>query len=440
MVLQLAGGETLVDSDTLNNLLDPLMHLLRNAVDHGIEAEEDRIVIGKDVRGTICVEFLRQGNNILVRCRDDGRGLDLQAIRRKAVEQGLLLEDQEISEEELKQFIMRSGFSTRSQTTQVSGRGIGMDAVNAAIIAMSGSIRVDSETGKGCLIEIRIPQTLISLHTLLIRVGPQVVAIANRGIAQIIHHENGRLDGSDENPILRTGNRNFPAHSVNTLLNIVPERRAQKRLPPTAILFHAEQIEGGMLAVLVDKIISTADLVVKGLGQYVPKIPGILGVAILGDGSVTPVLDIPELLRARADAGFISGHSARTDFLHAQLPTALVVDDSLSARRSLEQFMRDAGFTVRMARDGLEALDMIKTHKPDILLSDLEMPRMNGLELISHVRADQAIADIPIIMITSRAAAKHRQEAMNSGVDVYLTKPFSEDELLEYIHKLHRAS
>jgi chemotaxis protein histidine kinase CheA/ActR/RegA family two-component response regulator len=437
--LKLAGGETLVDSDTLNSLMDPLMHLLRNAVDHGIETEDERMAAGKDTRGHIHLEFSRQGNYIQVRCQDDGRGLDLPAIRDKAVNLGLLRPDQEITDEDLKQFIMHSGFSTRSETTQVSGRGIGMDAVNAFITSLSGTIRLDSENGRGCLVEIRIPLNLISLHTLLIRVGSQIVAIANRGIAQIIHPENGRLDGSDENRVFHTGDRDYPAQSIDTLLNVVPERRSQKRHAPVAILIHAEQMDSGMLALMVDKIIGTANLVVKGLGQYVPKLPGIIGVGILGDGSVTPVLDIPELLRARAAGGKYSQFT-RTDYNQPRLPTALVVDDSLSARRSLEQFMRDAGYNVRTARDGLEAFDMIKTHKPDILLSDLEMPRMNGVELITHVRADQALADVPIIMITSRAAVKHRQEAIDAGVDVYLTKPFSEDELLEHIHKLRRAS
>lgn len=436
----LAGGETLVDSDTLTSLLDPLMHLLRNAVDHGIETEEERTAAGKDAHGNIHLEFSRQGNNFLVRCRDDGRGLDLASIRDKAVEQGLLQAHQDIAEEELRQFIMLPGFSTRNQSTQVSGRGIGMDAVNAAISAMSGSMKLDSQDGRGCQFEIRIPQNLISMHTLLVRVGPQIVAIANRGIARIIHHENGNLVDEGSNPIFYTGNRGYPAQSIDTLLNIVKERRTVKRQPPTAILFHDEQAEGGMLALMIDKIISTADLVVKGLGQYVPKLPGVLGAAILDDGSVTTVLDIPELLRAREIMGGKFSQFARTDYHHARMPTALVVDDSLSARRSLEQFMQDAGYTVRTARDGLEAFDMIKAHRPDILLSDLEMPRMNGVELISHVRADQALADIPIIIITSRAAAKHRQEAMDAGVDVYLTKPFAEDELLEHIHKLRKAS
>jgi chemotaxis protein histidine kinase CheA/ActR/RegA family two-component response regulator len=437
--LKLDGGETLVDSDTLNSLMDPLMHLLRNAVDHGIETENERVAAGKDPHGRIHLEFSRQGNYIEVRCQDDGRGLDLPAIRDKAVNLGLLRPDQEITDEDLKQFIMHSGFSTRNETTQVSGRGIGMDAVNASITSMSGIIRLDSESGHGCLVEIRIPLNLISLHTLLIRVGSQIVAIANRGIAQIIHPENGRLDGSDENRIFHTDDRDYPAQSIDTLLNIVPERRSQKRHAPIAILVHAEQVDAGMLALMVDKIIGTANLVVKGLGQYVPKLPGIIGVGILGDGSVTPVLDVPELLRARAAGGKYSQFT-RTDYNQPRLPTALVVDDSLSARRSLEQFMQDAGYMVRTARDGLEAFDMIKTHKPDILLSDLEMPRMNGVELIAHVRADQALADVPIIMITSRAAVKHRQEAIDAGVDVYLTKPFSEDELLEHIHKLRRAS
>jgi CheY-like chemotaxis protein len=178
-------------------------------------------------------------------------------------------------------------------------------------------------------------------------------------------------------------------------------------------------------------------LVVKGFGRYLTKIRGVIGATILGDGSVTPVLDLPELLRAPVETGLRTQSSQTTSsVVRAGLPKALVVDDSLSARRSLAQFMQDSGFEVRTARDGLEAIEVIEAGKPDILLVDMEMPRMNGIELTSYVRGAPALGDLPIIMITSRSTTKHREQATSAGVNAYLTKPFAEDELLEHVHRL----
>ena len=435
--LHLMGGETLMDSDTLNNLLDPLMHLLRNSVDHGIETSDERVLLNKPAEGNIYLEFAREGNNVLVRCKDDGRGLDFEAIRKKAVEEGLLTEGQETTEEFLKQFILRPNFSTRDTATQVSGRGIGMDAVYTRVIEMSGSFALDSEAGQGCTIEIRLPQTLISSHALLIRIGPQIFAVANRGITQILHHEAGELREFGSELLFHADNDSYPVVFIENLLSLEPDRRASERQSRSVLLVQSEK---GKHAILVEGIVGSQELVVKGLGHYIAKLPGILGVTILGNGSVTPVLDLPDLLRMFDPDQQITANYPRKTTKRAQLPVALVVDDSLSARRSLAQYMQDIGYDVRMARDGMEAFEIIKARKPDILLSDLEMPRMNGMELISHVRADKSISDLPFIMITSRAAAKHRDEAMSAGVDVYLTKPYSEDELLEHIKKLHMDS
>ncbi len=433
--LRLEGGSTLLDSETLNALLDPLMHILRNAVDHGIENKEERGALGKSETGYITLSFARDGNNILVHCRDDGRGLDLNAIKRKAITQGLLSEDQPVSETELKQFILRPNFSTKQETTQVSGRGIGMDAVQASISALSGILTIDSETDQGTTMRIRLPQNTLSLFALLVRVGPRRLVIANRDIVRIVHHENGKLRKSDDEWTFQMDGESYPALPIEKLLNIFIDRRAEERHSRTAILYGTE---AGSTAVMIEKILSSGDLVVKGLGDYVPNIPGILGVTLLGDGTVAPVLDIAELLRHPYSPPSSTERYTRGNYAPVKLPTALVVDDSLSARRSLAQFMQDAGYEVRQARDGLEAMDIIMTHKPDLLLSDLEMPRMNGMELTGHIRANPGTADIPIIMITSRAAAKHREEALASGVNVYLTKPYAEDELLEEIHKLVR--
>jgi chemotaxis protein histidine kinase CheA/ActR/RegA family two-component response regulator len=435
--LYLEGGNTLLDSETLNALLDPLMHILRNAVDHGIESVEERIACGKPETGNITLSFALDGNNILVHCRDDGRGLDLEAIKQKAIAHGLLDENQSISDSELKQFILLPNFSTKQETTQVSGRGIGMDAVQASINELSGILTIESETGQGTTMRIRLPQNTLSLFALLVRVGPRLLVLANRDITRIVHHENGKLTKSDEAWSFKVDGENYSALPIEKLLNINFERRAEERLSRTAILYATES---GNKAVMVEKILGSGDFVVKGMGEYVPGIPGVLGATLLGDGTVAPVLDIAELLRHSQFLSENAGRYTREKFAAAKLPTALVVDDSLSARRSLAQFMKDAGFDVRQARDGLEAMDIIMAHKPDLLLSDLEMPRMNGLELAGHVRANTSTADIPIIMITSRAAARHREEAIAIGVNVYLTKPFSEDELLEVIHNLVRKT
>jgi chemotaxis protein histidine kinase CheA/ActR/RegA family two-component response regulator len=435
--LHLEGGNTLLDSDTLNALLDPLMHILRNAVDHGIESRDERVALGKPETGNITLSFAVDGNNILVHCRDDGRGLDLDAIKHKAIAQGLLRKDQTVSDTDLRQFILLPNFSTKQETTQVSGRGIGMDAVQASISELSGVLTIESEPGRGTTMRIRLPQNSLSLFALLVRMGPRRLVLANRDIVRIVHHENGNLRKSDDKWTFMVDGENFSALPIEKLLNIYFERRSEERFSRTAILYNTES---GTTAVMVEKILGSDDFVVKGLGDYVPGIPGVLGATLLGDGTVAPVLDIAELLR---HPQFLSDNAARYTrgkIARVKLPVALVVDDSLSARRSLAQFMQDAGFEVRQARDGMEAMDIILAHKPDLLLSDLEMPRMNGLELTGHVRANPDTADIPVIMITSRAAAKHRDEALAAGVNVYLTKPYAEDELLEEVHNLVRTA
>jgi len=228
--------------------------------------------------------------------------------------------------------------------------------------------------------------------------------------------------------------------SLETLLNLPSDRRAQNRTVPPVLLVREET--GAIRAVLAPEAVDSRDLVVKPLGQYVPKINGVVGATILGDGSVAPVLDLPELLRtpvALRQAPTLAQPTAPAAPA-ARRQVALAVDDSLSARRSLAQFVQDAGLEVRTARDGLEAIEIINGKRPDIVLADLEMPRMNGLELAAHLRANQTTRDLPVIMITSRSTDKHRREAEAMGVNVYLTKPFAEDELLGHIKKLLRQA
>jgi chemosensory pili system protein ChpA (sensor histidine kinase/response regulator) len=432
VALRCTGADTLMDSDVLGRLLDPLMHVLRNAVDHGIESQTERTKAGKNVTGEIRLEFQREGNHIIVRCADDGGGLDFDGIRAAARARDMLGDNEELTDQELTQLILRPNFSTRTQATQLSGRGIGLDAVNTQVTGLGGSLRLQSEAGQGCQVIMRLPLTLISTHALLVRVNSRVMAVATRGVEQILHPDTGELNHFGDQSTYRMADAVYPCISLARLLGLPGEQRTSDRGRCPGLLV---QGDNGLNVVLIDGVSESRELVIKSMGRHLPKIRGVAGATILGDGSVTPVLDLPELLREPSrrtverptKPGDITG-------IDVNLPYALVVDDSLSARRSLAQFMSDSGFQVRTARDGLEAVKIMQTRQPDLLLVDLEMPRMNGLELTYHIRANDETRNLPVIMITSRSTDKHRRQAEAAGVTQYLTKPYAEDELMEHVY------
>ncbi|NJN45170.1 MAG: response regulator [Candidatus Competibacteraceae bacterium] len=423
--LYVAGSDTLIDSNVLNDMTDPLMHVLRNAVDHGIETPEERRTRGKNPVGRIELAFVREGNNIVVRCQDDGLGLDLATIRQSAERKGLITPGKALSEEELSRLILIPGFSTRADVTQTSGRGIGLDMVYTRIQEIKGSLNIQSKAGQGCLIELRLPVTLISTHAMLVQVRNQVYAISDRGVEQILYSGVGKIRKLGATTTYQVGDDIYELSTLEELLKLSPDRREGDRGIRPLLLIREES--GAIRAVLVESIVDSRDLVVKSMGPFIPKLRGIVGATILGDGSVAPVLDMPDLLRAPATSYASLPDIENADAassLAAKRRYALVVDDSLSARRALAQFVEDAGFEVRTAKDGMEAAEIIEAKAPDVLLVDLEMPRMNGLELTSHVRTREATHDVPVIMITSRSTVKHMQEAESAGVNYYVTKPF----------------
>ena len=434
--LNIEGSETLMDSDVMDDLIDPLMHILRNAVDHGIEKESIREEKGKELEGSINLSFSRDGDHIVVRCKDDGAGLDFLAIRNTAVKKEIITEEQNLSDDELIRLIWLAGFTTRSTTTQVSGRGIGMDAVYNQVISMKGTINITSEKDKGCSVEIRLPLTLISVHAILVRLRKQTIAISNRGIEQILCPGDGELKRNNDSYTYHLKDEVFTAYDIETLLHQPSDQRNDDREERAVFILRDET--GHQYAITVEHVIANQDLIVKQLGAYIPDIIGIEGATILGDGSIAPVLDLPGLIRtiSRKDIDPLIEQQLLVSETVDENLTVLIVDDSLSARRSLDEFIKDLGYDTRMARDGIEAIDIIETNKPDIILVDLEMPRMNGLELTSHLRSKENTRDIPVIMITSRSTEKHRDMADAAGVNSYLTKPFSEDELLENIQNL----
>ena len=436
--LDVSGTDILIDSDVLNNLADPLQHILRNAIDHGIENADERTILGKPEEGHIQLSFYREGNNIVVKCQDDGQGLNYTNIRFTAIQRGLITENQELTEAELARLILMSGFSTKSGVTQVSGRGVGMDVVHTNIRQMKGTLDLVSETGKGTIILIKLPMTLVTVHVLLVRVGNRVFGITSNNLDQALAPGSGEFQLIGEEMTFKMGKNIYALKSLANLLNLSGDHEGFESCESRPVILARE--ETGITAVLVDELIDTHDLVMKSMGKYVKNIHGVAGATILGDGSLIPLLDLPELLRSPLQAKMSSylaqqSPNEETALGPPAVPRIMVVDDSLSVRKSLSLLLEEAGFETLLAKDGLEAIEVMNQQRPHVMLVDMEMPRMNGLELTAHVRANQATQKLPIFMITSRTTEKHREQAKVAGVNAYLTKPYQDAELLDLIDK-----
>ncbi len=436
--LEISGAELLVDGDVLSKLADPIMHLLRNAVDHGIESPEEREADDKPRVGRVRLEFSKDRNNVVVCCEDDGRGLDYVRIRTSAVEKGLLGSQENPDRQALARLILTPGFSTRTAATQISGRGVGMDVVNTAIQQLKGTMEIGESELSGCQITLRLPTTLVTSHSALVKVQNEPFAIPTNALTQILAPGVGEFSPLGSDLSYRFGKEIYPAKSLASVLGLNVEGDTGIDNSKTVLLVRTDR---AIVAIAVDRVVTSNDLVIKGMGRYVRSVHGVLGVAILGDGSVVAVLDLPELLRTPAEV--TSSPQKLENSLQpaaSNLPRVLIVDDSLSVRKSLSQLMADAGYEIDVARDGLDALNVLSKRKPDVVLADLEMPRMNGLELTSHIRANTDLNDLPVIMITSRTMQKHREQAERAGVNAYVTKPYAEEELLNTVSALSRKA
>jgi chemosensory pili system protein ChpA (sensor histidine kinase/response regulator) len=443
VTLEIKGENTSIDSNVLNELIDPLMHILRNAVDHGIENPFERQAAGKPANGNIELSFAREGNTIVVRCKDDGGGLDYAAIRRIAEGKGMLEQEREPSPDELARLILVNGFSTREDATQISGRGVGMDVVYSRVLEMKGTLALNSQRGAGLTVELRLPATLLSAHALVVRHRDKLVAISSHGVEDIHYLTLDQIEQVGTQRMYRVGEAVHALVKIESLLDLPSDRREVDRLGFPVLLVRMDN--GTTKGVLVQEVINGREVVLKNLGRYVPKVRGTIGAVILGDGSVAPVIDLVELLRAPAQfehgkaMAQMTGMGAEAGS-HAEEQdgalTALVVDDSLTARRAAAKVMQDAGYKVRTAIDGLDAVTMLQSFVPSVMVVDMEMPRMNGFELTAHVRDSARTKNVPVIMVTSRSTEKHRKMGKDAGVDVYLTKPFSDDALLDHAGRL----
>ncbi|HVL01852.1 MAG TPA: response regulator, partial [Dongiaceae bacterium] len=432
------GIDTEINEDVLNKLADPLMHLLRNAVDHGIEPAQDRTAKNKSPQGYIELSFAQDGQHILIRCDDDGGGIDHARVRAKAVQRGLIGPNDALTDAQTVQLLMTPGFSTKDSINQVSGRGIGMDAVYKRVRELGGQLQMLPRQSGGTRCELKVPLQLVASHALLVQVQQQCFAIPTRQLNQILPPGGNTLTAVGEQPALAFDNQIYPAYSLGRLLGLCKENGsdadAPSQWPQRPVLLTQSAQEAAAIA--VDAVLCNQDLVIKTTGDYVKNVPGIAGVAILGDGRLVPVLDLPALLERRQPLlarGFAA--ESGTDDYYANDARVLIVDDSLSVRKSLVQLVGDAGYRVETARDGLDAWEKIRQQPPALVLTDLEMPRLNGIELADRIRNNDTTQHIPVLMITSRSLPKHRGAAEKAGVTDYFTKPFAEGELLNRIHQ-----
>ena len=434
--LVIIGGAISVDGDVLNALMDPLLHLLRNAVDHGIEMPAQREAAGKRASGRLEVRFARDGENVLVQVSDDGAGFDLKGIREVAQQRGIVTKEDFRADRELLQLTVAAGFSTRREASEVSGRGIGMDIVQRAVLDLKGSLDIISTPGNGASVSLRVPLTLISMHVLLVRAGSQIFGVPSALLQQVLSADRSQLRDQGMDVKFTKEESEYSVRRLDQLVGRCAATVECRKLVSMLML----EADSGPTAIVVDEALDGRYLVVNSLGSRVPRPPGVIGACVLGDGGVAPVLDIRELLRWRPVAASGEARTAMPESIKPQALAAevLVVDDSLTARRMLTIAIGDAGYRVRTAIDGLDAVEAIEDAIPDLLVTDLEMPRMNGLERSAHLRADEATANLPILMVTSRSTQKHRAQAQGAGINDFITKPYATEELLAMVARLLR--
>jgi len=437
--LEILGESSEVDRTVLDRIIAPMEHMLRNAVSHGIESDDDRRKSGKPQIGHITIQVDREGGDVVIKVIDDGRGIDVGKVRQRALENGLIDAETQVSDRDVLQFIMHSGFSTAEKVTQISGRGVGMDVVDSEIKQLGGVLEIDTVQGKGTTFTIRLPLTLAINHALLVNAGDDTYAVPLNSIEGVV-----RLSGPELQSFYDSGDYQYEfagaSYELKHLGYLLSGQRADYsmngQLYPVLLANVGEQ----RVALHVDELLGRREIVVKPVGPQLSTVRGVSGATILGDGRVVLILEMNALVLG--DSVFHIEDEVREQPLpptvveEIQQPLVMVVDDSITIRKVTERMLSRHGMRVVTAKDGVDAVAQLQEQIPDVMLLDIEMPRMDGYEVATHVRNDESLKNIPIIMITSRTGAKHKDKAMEIGVNKYLGKPYQEDELMENINDL----
>ena len=429
--LRVEGAQGELDRNVLERMTAPLEHMLRNAIAHGLEIPEARVAAGKPAEGSIRIAIRREGSEVVLQVGDDGAGLDRAAIRRRAVERGLIAADAQLSDADLDVLILEPGFSTADSVSRLAGRGVGMDVVASEVRQLGGSIDIASTPGQGTTFTLRLPQTLAVTQAVFVKIGETryAVPIASvRGVGRIAREELARADAS-----YRYGGEDYALHDLGALVGAAPAK-AEGQLQMPLLLVRSGDLRA---AVAVDAVLGNREIVVKPGGPQLASVPGIFGATIMGDGSVVVILDVAPLVRRHAALPRAAAPAPAAQETR-RVPLVMVVDDSVTMRKVTGRVLERHGFEVLTAKDGLDALERMADAIPDLMLLDIEMPRMDGYELATAMKGDPRMRQVPIIMITSRTGEKHRERAMQIGVERYLGKPYQEPELMRNVFELLR--
>ena len=442
--LDIRGAATELDRGVLEKMAGPFEHLIRNAIVHGLEVPAERRAAGKNEVGELTLDVRQEGNEIIVIINDDGGGLHLDRIQARAVERQLITPDQILSDRELMELIFQPGFTTATEVTELAGRGVGMDVVRAELASFGGRISISSESGRGTRFTLYLPMTLAIAQVVLVGIGGRRYAIPAGMVEQVRRYRPSVLLAALTDGLIEIS----PVGAV--VLRPLTQLLGEETTPHLARQTPVVLLRSGddRLAIAVDEVSSSQEVVVKSVGVQVARLAGILGATILGNGEIVLIINPVQLITRAPEppAVFDVAPDARDEAKAAQkridhvtelststVPTVMVVDDSLTVRRVTQRLLERQGYTVLLAKDGVDALRQLQDVRPDIMLVDIEMPRMDGYDLTRNIRGNKKTAEIPIIMITSRTAEKHRSTAFELGVNEYLGKPYQEDELLKFI-------
>jgi chemosensory pili system protein ChpA (sensor histidine kinase/response regulator) len=429
--LEIEGAEVELDRSVLERIGAPLEHMLRNAIAHGLEPPAEREAAGKPDIGRISLTLRQESNEIALIVADDGAGLDLAKLERKGREMGLLEPGEQPSEAQLMQLVFASGLSTAEAVTEIAGRGVGMDVVRNEIAAIGGRIDIASRRGEGATFTVYLPLTLAVTQAVLVRAGATVLAVASAMVEQVLRIKADVLADLYEKGALEVQEQAYPLHYVRHLLGA---RTATPVQGTNSVLLVRSGIQ--RIAMHVDELVGNREIVVKSIGPQLARIPGVAGATVLADGAIVLIVNPVQLARHAGDGSARVALESATAAAAGAAPVVMVVDDSLTVRQVTSRLLEREGYRVVTAKDGVDALEMLKESLPAAMLVDIEMPRMDGFELARNVRADRRSAGIPIIVISSRTAEKHRAQASRLGVNAFLGKPYQEAELLRQLGEL----
>jgi len=434
--LELRGADGEMDRAVIERIIAPLEHMLRNSVAHGIESPGDRVSKGKEETGRITISFDREGPDIVLQIADDGAGMNVAAIRNKAIEKGLLDPDIDMPDSDMPQFVLQTGFSTASEVTQISGRGVGLDVVNSEVKQLGGTLHIESVRDSGTVFTIRLPYTLAINQALLVTAGADTycVPLGNvEGVVRVHPEELMPAYAADEPAYEYAGNQ----YQLKHLATLLDSGMHAPEPVTTRVPLLLMRIGEKRIALHVEALHGSREIVIKPVGMQLSSIDGISGATILGDGAVVMILDVFALTRSNT-----RGHKpvmAQVSRDEKRL-VVMVVDDSITVRKVTTRLLERNGYKVLTARDGVDATGQLQGCTPDIMLLDIEMPRMDGFELATHMRNDDRLRHVPVIMITSRTGDKHRERARQIGIKHYLGKPYQENDLLATIDQIIRVT